>query len=154
MSASRDEVTRLVRLLTLADVQGIGLLDLQQLARENADRKHQADEPVYGVLNCLRMWENLIRRMEDGWRRQDYYMVYEYLNVLTVRNAIEDFLDAMSAGLRAKVGRCVERLDGRYRAVTFDDGGEELGKYWRSLAEGREARWWWTRRPAELPPGW
>lgn len=151
---SGGEAERLGRVLTPDDVQAIGLLDLQQLARENAGRGFQADEPLYGVLNCLRMWENLILRMEEGWRRQDYYMVYEYLNILTVRNGIEDFLDAMSPDLRGKVGRCVERLDARYRAVTYDDGGAELAGYWRPLADGREVRWWWTRCPAEFPPGW
>jgi hypothetical protein len=102
---SGGEAGRLGRVLTPDDVQAIGLLDLQQLARENAGGGFQADAPLYGVLNCLRMWENLILRMEEGWRRQDYYMVYEYLNILTVRS-------------------------------------------------GREVRWWWTRCPAEFPPGW
>ncbi|WP_147341085.1 hypothetical protein [Actinomadura logoneensis] len=132
----------------------IALLDLQVLARENAGRTFRADDPTYSVLNCLRFWEILISRMEDGWSRQDYYMVYGYLNDLDVRGAVEAFLDAMPSSLRAKVGRCVERLDARFRAVTREDGGAELSQYWRPLAEGNEVRWWWTRCPTELPPGW
>ncbi|MCP9952880.1 hypothetical protein [Actinomadura madurae] len=151
---SADETARLVRGLTPEERQAIALLDLQALVRENAGRDFKATEPAYGVLNCLRYWEVLISRMEEGWRRQDYYMVYEYLNVLTVRDGIDEFLDAMPHGLQGKVDVCVKRLDARYRAVTSEDGGVELSQYWRPLAEGRETRWWWTRCPNELPPGW
>ncbi|MEV4251873.1 hypothetical protein AB0J52_01750 [Spirillospora sp. NPDC049652] len=151
---STPETDRLVRALTPEDRQVIALLDLQVLARENAGRGFQATDPTYGVLNCLRFWEILISRMEEGWRRQDYYMVDEYLNDLTVRDGIDEFLDAMPHGLQGKVGGCVGRLDDRYRAVTFEDGGAELSQYWRPLADGQEVRWWWTRRPNDLPPGW
>ncbi|WP_157429868.1 hypothetical protein [Actinomadura oligospora] len=132
----------------------IALLDLQVLARENAGRGFKDSEPTYGVLACLRCWEILISRMEDGWPRQDYYMVDEYLLDLGVRDRIESFLSDMPSSLRTKVGRCVERLDTRFRAVTREDNGAELSKYWLPLAEGSEVRWWWTRCPTELPPGW
>ncbi|QKG22718.1 hypothetical protein [Actinomadura verrucosospora] len=151
---STDETNGLVRSLTPEDRQAVALLDLQVLAAENAGRDFQDTTPTYGVLNCLRFWEILISRMEEGWRRQDYYMVYEYLNVLTVRSGIEEFLDAMPTALRTKTDRCVGRLDARYRAVTYEDGGAELSHYHRPLADGREVRWWYTRRPNELPPGW
>ncbi|MFI0452199.1 hypothetical protein [Actinomadura sp. 6N118] len=124
------------------------------MARENEGRGFKADEALYGVLNCLRFWELLIFRMEQGWRHQDYYMVYEYMNILTVRDGIEELLDAMPPALRTKIDRCVGRLDARYRAVTHEDGGTELSYYYRPLAEGRELRWWWTRCPDEFPPGW
>ncbi|TDC50763.1 hypothetical protein E1281_21520 [Actinomadura sp. KC345] len=149
-----DETERLVRALTVEDREAIGLLDLQVLARENAGRRSPETEPIKGVLQSVRRWEILIRRIEEGWRRQDYYMVYEYLNDLTYRNAIEEFLGAMRAGTRTKIARCVGRLDARFRAVTYEDGGAELSRYWRPLAEGREVRWWWTRRPIDLPSGW
>jgi hypothetical protein len=142
------------RLLTPEDRRAIAFLDLQRLQVENTDRAFQACEPTYGVLNCLRFWETLICRMEDGWPRQDYYLVQEYLNDLTVRDGIEDFIEAMPPALRVKVCSSLDGLDERYRAVTQDDGGAELAQYWRPLAEGREARWWWTRRPDVLPPGW
>ncbi|SNS34589.1 hypothetical protein [Actinomadura mexicana] len=145
---------RLIRSLDPEDKQAIALLDLQTLARENGERIFQATEPAYGVLACLRMWEILIARMEDGWAGQDYYMVGGYLNVLTFRDGIEDFLEAMPSALSTKIGRCVEQLDARYRAVTWEDGGAELSQSWQPLAERREIRWWWTRRPIDLPPGW
>ncbi|TDB79138.1 hypothetical protein E1264_35925 [Actinomadura sp. KC216] len=69
-------------------------------------------------------------------------------------DAIEEYLDAMSSGLKEKVGRVVGGLDDRYSAVTVEDGGAELAAYWRLLADGRECRWWWTRKPHVLPPGW
>ncbi|MBG6086303.1 hypothetical protein IW256_000416 [Actinomadura viridis] len=92
--------------------------------------------------------------MEDEWVRQDYYLADEYLNVLTSRDRAEDFLEVMPAGLRAKTSRCIDRLDARFRDLTFEDRGAELSKYWYPLAEGQEVRWWWTRRPIDLPPGW
>lgn len=149
-----DETDRLVRALTPEDRQTIALLDLQVLAQENAGREHQGAEPTYGVLKSLRLWEILISRMEEGWPRQDYYLVGEYLNDLTCRDGIEEFLDVMPTALRIKIVRCARRLDARFRAVTHEDGGSELSQHWLPLAEGREVRWWWTRRPAELPPGW
>lgn len=152
MGIALDEAERLVRMLDFEDERVIAALDERRLAKENAGRKSVGSEPLYGVLNCLRLWEYLVRRMENGW--DGPYMVYEYLNVLGVRNAIGEFLDAMPDGTRTKVDGCVGRLDARYRAVTRDDGGAELAQYWRSLREGRETRWWWTRRPVDLPPGW
>ncbi|MFV2177704.1 hypothetical protein ACFHW2_14975 [Actinomadura sp. LOL_016] len=149
-----DETERLVRALTVADREAIGLLDLQILARENAGRRFPETEPITGVLKSVRRWEILIRRIEEGWLRQDHYMVYEYLNDLTYRDGIEEFLGVMRAEVRTKTARCVGRLDARYRAVTHEDGGAELAQYWRPLAEGTEIRWWWTRCPDELPPGW
>jgi hypothetical protein len=149
-----DELNRLVRTLTPEDRQVIAFLDLQRLQVENTGLSVQATEPTYGVLNCLRFWEILIRRMEDEWRRQDYYLVEEYLNVLTGRDGLEDFIEAMPPASGVKVRSSLDRLDHRYLAVTQEDGGAELAQYWRPLAEGRETRWWWTRRPEVLPPGW
>jgi hypothetical protein len=152
------EVTALLGSLSPEERSTIGLLDLQRLKVEQAGvgaaTAVQMTEPLYGVFACLRTWCSLIRRMEQGWRRTDYYMVYEYLNVLTVRDGIEEYLDAMPTGLKEKVRRIVVHLDDRYSAVTVDDGGAELANYWRPLAEGRERRWWWIRKPQELPPGW
>lgn len=149
-----DEVDRLARRLTPEDRRIIAFLDLQRLQVENAGRKFQGTEPIYGVLACLRFWGVLIGHMEDGWRGQDFHMVYEYLNDLTVRDGIEEFMEAMPPGLRTKMRVCLDELDRRYQAVTHDDGGAELAQYWRPLAEGLETRWWWTRRPDVLPPGW
>lgn len=145
-----DELNRLVCKLTSEDRQVIAFLDLQRLQVENAGRGFQAAEPTYGVLNCVRFWEILIRE----WRRQDYYLAEEYLNVLTVRDGLEDFIEAMPSTLGGKVRSSLDRLDERYRTVTHDDGGAELAQHWLPLAEGRETRWWWTRRPDVLPPGW
>ncbi|WP_169949915.1 hypothetical protein [Microbispora sp. H11081] len=102
----------------------------------------------------MRLWESLVYDMEQQWLEQDFYMVYEYLNDLTVRDGLEEYCEVLSGKLRAKFRRAVDRLDERYRAVTYEDGGAELGQYWRPLSERTETRWWWTRRPNDLPPGW
>jgi hypothetical protein len=100
------------------------------------------------------MWTLLVERMEDEWSRVEYHLVDEYLIELTVRDAIEGYVEAMPAALARKVGRVVAMLDHRFEAVTTEDGGSELAQYWLPLAEGREIRWWWTRKPTVLPPGW
>ncbi|WP_344579992.1 hypothetical protein [Nonomuraea roseoviolacea] len=136
----------------------IRVLDLQRLAVEREglapEDAAQAKEPIYGVLSSLRMWEGLISDMEEGWRGQDYYMVYEYLNDLTVRDGLGEYCEALQETARTKLAGALDRLDERYRAVTHEDGGAELAQYWRPLAEGNETRWWWTRRPNDLPLGW
>ncbi|WP_327586284.1 hypothetical protein OHA25_04085 [Nonomuraea sp. NBC_00507] len=136
----------------------ISVLDLQRLALETKDMAPeyaaQLEEPIHGVLSSLGLWENLIHDMEEGWPGKDYYLVYEYLNDLTVRDGLEEYCDALQGTVRTKLTSALDRLDERYRAVTHEDGGAELAQYWRPLAEGVEIRWWWTRRPNDLPPGW
>ncbi|MFF2845212.1 hypothetical protein ACFVT5_02610 [Streptomyces sp. NPDC058001] len=103
---------------------------------------------------ALQRWEFLVRRMEGPWSDTKYYMVYEYLDQLTYRDTLEDFAHAMTPALRDQFLRSIAPLDHRYRAATVDDDGTELAQYWKPLRDGRETRWWWTRRPRALPPGW
>jgi hypothetical protein len=100
------------------------------------------------------MWESLIRRLEGQWADTRSYMVYEYLNQLTVRDTLDEFANAMPAALQYKFRETVTDLDHRYVAATAEDGGAELANYWKPLTDGRETRWWWTRKPLALPPGW
>ncbi|NRQ32553.1 hypothetical protein HII36_11985 [Nonomuraea sp. NN258] len=134
----------------------IRVLDLERLAVERGrvapEDAGRIQEPVYGVLHSLRMWEVLIRDMEEGWPYR--YLVYEYINDLTVRDGLDEYGEALRGTVRDKFAGALERLDARFRAVTREDGGAELARYWRPVAEGRETRWWWARRPEELPEGW
>ncbi|MGW4792968.1 hypothetical protein ACWEPC_11215 [Nonomuraea sp. NPDC004297] len=136
----------------------INVLDLQRLAVETKDLAPEAaasaKEPIYGVLSSFRMWECLIHEMEEEWPGGGYCMVYEYINDLTVRDGLEEYCEALQGMARTKLAGALDRLDERFRAVTYEDGGAELGRYWRPLAEGRETGWWWTRRPKDLPSGW
>lgn len=153
-----SETEALSRSLTPDERQMISVLDLQRLILETKDMtpEHavQVEEPIYGVLSSLRLWEILIHTMQEEWPGQDYYMVYEYLNDLTIRDGLEEYCDALRGTARTKFTSTLGRLDERYRAATYEDGGAELAHYWRPLAEGTETRWWWTRRPNDLPPGW
>ncbi|GGN48856.1 hypothetical protein GCM10011579_001970 [Streptomyces albiflavescens] len=153
-----SEVEALVRRLTPEDRAAVSLFDLQRLQVERAGVSEQTAsqlrEPTYGVLSCLRLWQVLIRRMEQDWPSTDYYMVYEYLNNLTVRDSLEEYVEALPQQVAVKIRRTLDLLDERYTTVTTSDGGAELSLYWRPLAEGREARWWWLRTPTVLPPGW
>lgn len=108
--------------------------------------------PGYGVFNRLRMWDALVRDMDRDWSSD--YMVHEYLNMLDVRDGIEEILAATPVSLQGKIAELVSRLDHRFREATEDDGGTELARYSRRLALEAELSWWWTRRPKVLPPGW
>ncbi|MFC7262285.1 hypothetical protein [Streptomyces lutosisoli] len=77
-----------------------------------------------------------------------------YLNDLTVRDSLEEYVEALPQQVAAKIRGTLDLLDERYTTVTTPDDGAELSPYWRPLAEGREARWWWLRKPTVLPPGW
>lgn len=141
--------------------------DLAQIARLDADRlrlersrvaEHIAQrmtDPVYNVFNSLRKWERLISAMEQHWPRPyDHHLVQEYLNELCVRDSLGGYLDKLNHPLRGRFALLMRRLDDRFREVTVYDGGKELSRYWKPLADGRESRWWWVRRPIELSPGW
>ncbi|MFI9848395.1 hypothetical protein ACIHFD_66100 [Nonomuraea sp. NPDC051941] len=144
--------------LTPDERQMLSALDLQRLALEKEglapEHAAQVEEPIYGVLSSLKVWECLINEMEEWSRGQDRYMVYEYINDLTVRDGLEEYCEALRGMARTKLTSTLDRLDERFRAVTHEDGGAELAQYWRPLAEGNESRWWWTRRPNDLPQGW
>lgn len=152
------DLDRLLADLTSEERSTIAFLDLQKLKVEQANLSRGAaaalTEPTYGVVACLRMWTLVVERMEHEWSGVDYHMVYEYLNELTVRDTIDNFVEAMPASLARKVNRVLAAVDRRFKAVTTEDGGSELAQYWRPLAEGSETRWWWTRKPTILPPGW
>ncbi|MEU9887157.1 hypothetical protein [Sphaerisporangium sp. NPDC051011] len=153
-----SETEALAASLTPEERQEFAVLDLQRLVLEKEgmapEYAARVEEPAYGVLSSLRLWENLIYDMEQEWPGQDFYLVYEYLLDLTVRDGLEEYCEALHGKPRAKFRRALGRLDERYRAVTYEDGGAELGQYWRPLSEGTETRWWWTRRPNDLPPNW
>ncbi|WP_219464491.1 hypothetical protein [Nonomuraea rhizosphaerae] len=155
---SGSEAAALSGSLTPDERQMVSVLDLQRLAVEREglapEYAAQVKEPVYGVLSSLKIWECLISDMEEWSRGQDRYMVYEYINDLTVRDGLEEYCGALSGMARTKLISALDRLDQRFRAVTHEDGGAELARYWQPLAEGSETRWWWTRKPNDLPQGW
>ncbi|MFG1961810.1 hypothetical protein [Nonomuraea sp. NPDC049028] len=134
----------------------IRVLDLQRLAVEKEGRTPeqaaQTRDPIYGVLSSFSIWEDLINDMEEGWPGRDFG--YTYLNDLTVRDGLEEYCEALQGTAHTRLTRTLDRLDERYRAVTHEDGGAQLARYWRPLAVGNETRWWWTRAPNDLPPGW
>ncbi|MBR7839453.1 hypothetical protein KDL01_39705 [Actinospica durhamensis] len=158
MRDSDPELDKLARSLNADEQAAISLLDLQRLkveqSRINPASSVQQTEPSYGVFGCLRHWQLLVNRMATAWPDADYYMVYEYLNDLTVRDQVEEYLDAMPEPLAEKIHRFVKYVDDTFADLTIHDDGAELSQYWRPLAEGREVRWWWLRTPRTLPRGW
>ncbi|MGW8378829.1 hypothetical protein [Streptomyces sp. ODS28] len=153
-----DVVSRLRSGLNADELAAVETLDRRRLELERsrvpAKTAAHITEPLYGVFACLKMWQRLVRDMEEEWSRTSSYMVYEYLNDLTVRDSIDEYLAAMPPSLQEKVEHIVSDLDGRYQAVTVEDGGAELALYRSRLAGGREICWWWARKSRVFPPGW
>ncbi|MFJ3880495.1 pentapeptide repeat-containing protein [Streptomyces sp. NPDC090077] len=83
----------------------------------------------------LRDWTDLIGRMEAGWPPLRWYGAEMYAEDLDARDALRD----LEGDPR------LEALDARFRAVTVDDAGHELG------ADPATAPWYRLRRPAVLP---
>lgn len=77
-----------------------------------------------------------LQRLAVEWPGGGYCMVYEYINDLTVRDGLEEYCEALQGMARTQLAGALDRLDERFRAVTYEDGGAELGRYWRPLAEG------------------
>jgi hypothetical protein len=158
MRDADSDLACLARSLAEDEKSVIRLLDLQQLKIEQSgiDSKHARSmtEPVYGVFGCLRRWQLLVHCMAHHWPDHDCYMVYEYLNDLTIRDHIEEYLDAMPHHLKAKILSFLAGIDEDFTELTDYDGGVELAQYWRPLAQAQEARWWWLRAPTVLPRGW
>ncbi|MEV0297731.1 hypothetical protein [Nocardia sp. NPDC050710] len=144
--------------LTPDERNAVAALDARRLEVERARLSRvvaaQVSTPMYGAFASLRMWDVLVRNMEDFWSACDYYMVYEYLNMLDVRSGIEENLAEMPTSLQRKVERVVTDLDRRFREVTEDDVGTELARYSKRVASGIDLPWWRTRKPKVLPTGW
>ncbi|GAA0302997.1 hypothetical protein GCM10010302_46890 [Streptomyces polychromogenes] len=80
-------------------------------------------------------WADLVCRMEAGWPPLRWYGADMYREDLRARDGLRD----LEGDPR------LEALDARFRAVTVDDGGGELG------ADPASAPWYRRRRPAVLP---
>jgi hypothetical protein len=84
--------------LTPDERDAVAMLDAQRLEVERTRLSTavaaQMTTPIYGAFACLRRWDLLVRDMEDTWSGCDY-MVYEYLNELGVRGAIEEYVAEM-----------------------------------------------------------
>ncbi|MQY27482.1 hypothetical protein [Nocardia aurantia] len=144
--------------LTPKERAAVDVLDAQRLELERNRMGPSAaatlTAPIHGVFARLRMWDRLVRDMADHWAACDRYLVHEYLNMLAVRDGIEQNIERMPPRLRGKVENVVGELDGRFREMTEDDGGAELSRYSKKVAAGADLSWWWTRKPKVLPNGW
>ncbi|MFJ8214180.1 pentapeptide repeat-containing protein [Streptomyces sp. NPDC096033] len=89
----------------------------------------------------LRPWEALISRMAAGWPPARWYDPGMYRADLEARDRLEAALPTLPAPVRA----ALTTLDTRFRELTVDDAGEELG------ADPSTTPWYRHRRPAVLP---
>ncbi|MEU8434979.1 pentapeptide repeat-containing protein [Streptomyces sp. NPDC029216] len=86
-------------------------------------------------------WEALVARMAAGWPPARWYGAGMYREDLAGRDRIEEALPGLPEPVRAAVAT----LDARFRELTVDDSGEELG------ADPSATAWYRHRRPAVLP---
>ncbi|MFJ8163626.1 pentapeptide repeat-containing protein [Streptomyces sp. NPDC096136] len=89
----------------------------------------------------LHPWEALVSRMAAGWPPTRWYGADMYLEDLEARDRLEAALPALPGPVRSALAT----LDARFRELTVDDAGEELG------ADPSATSWYRHRRPAVLP---
>ncbi|MFF4370198.1 pentapeptide repeat-containing protein [Streptomyces sp. NPDC001594] len=91
--------------------------------------------------NLLHPWEALISRMAAGWPPARWYGADMYREDLEARDDLEAALPTLPAPVRTALAT----LDARFRELTADDAGAELG------ADPATTPWYRHRRPAVLP---
>ncbi|MEU7820050.1 hypothetical protein [Catellatospora sp. NPDC049133] len=139
--------------LTPADHASIEQVDAERLERERAAMAPRfADaltEPKYSVRNRFRLWEHLIRRLEQD-SLDESYLIDLYFNDLTSRDTLGSVLDAHPELAAAEPGSLLAALDRRFEAATvFDDGAER--RRWTTRFESEQLSPRWSRRPRRLP---
>jgi hypothetical protein len=92
------------------------------------------------IERLLQAWDQLAADVADYPDGID-----DYTNDLTGRDAIDQALGWASPALEMVLRQRVDAADARFRAVTVEDGGAAVGRYFG--VTGRDG-WWWRRRPA------
>ncbi|MFF2194981.1 hypothetical protein [Streptomyces sp. NPDC058157] len=91
--------------------------------------------------DLLHPWEALISRMAAGWPPARWYGAAMYRDDLAARDRLEAALPTLPDPVRTALAA----LDSRFRELTVDDAGKELG------ADPSTTPWYRHRRPTALP---
>jgi hypothetical protein len=139
--------------LTPAERSAIEQIDADRLERERsamAPRFAAAlHEPTYSVRNRFRLWEHLIRRLEQGFP-DDGYLIDLYFNDLSNRDSFDSIMAAWPGLATGELGSLLAELDRRFDDATEFDGGAERQR-WTSRFDTDRLSARWFRRPRELP---
>ncbi|MFF4601975.1 hypothetical protein ACFY12_04340 [Streptomyces sp. NPDC001339] len=95
-------------------------------------------------------WERLTVRMERDWPPSAWYPASMYVEDLELRDQLEDVIAQLPAEDQQPAREVMEQVDAKYRALTHDDGGENLAK--AAEVPITDRAWYWYRRP--LNPPW
>ncbi|WP_155374453.1 hypothetical protein [Catellatospora vulcania] len=139
--------------LTPAERASIERIDAERLERERAGMAPRFAaallEPKYSVRNRFRLWEHLIRRLEQD-SLDDGYLIDLYFNDLASRDSLGTMVEAHPELASGELGSLLAALDRRFDAATDFDGGAERRR-WTSRFESEQLGPRWSRRPRELP---
>ncbi len=139
--------------LTPAQRMAIERIDAERLERERAGMAPRfaaaLTEPKYSVRNRFRLWEHLIRRLEQH-SLDGSYLIDLYFNDLASRDSLGTIIDAHPELAAGEPGSLLAALDRRFDAATGFDGGAERRR-WTSRFESEQLSPRWSRRPRELP---
>jgi hypothetical protein len=139
--------------LTPTERSVIAKIDADRLAweREGMAPRFAAamDEATYSTRNRFRLWETLIRQLENGFPPYGY-MIDLYFNDLISRDNLDGIMSNHPVLAEGELGRLLTELDRRFDQATDFDGGAERHRWTSRFDDGQlSARWF--RRPRELP---
>ncbi|MFE5738826.1 hypothetical protein [Streptomyces celluloflavus] len=101
------------------------------------------------VRGLLVNWERLTVRMATGWPPSAWYPAAMYVTDLELRDQTTEVIEQLPADEQRSAREALERIDQTYRALTVEDGGENLAKNVNVSVAGRA--WYWHRRPPTAP---
>lgn len=122
---------------------------IDSLPIEAAATLQQPVASGYSVLDWLNVWEWCSKTLS----KEGSMMVQEYINCLSCRDRIATFSASAPLTIESALRSLLDSLDRRFKQVTVDDSGAEVGAHF-SIGSRSENGFWWRRRPVILPRGW
>jgi hypothetical protein len=115
--------------------------DYESIHHAGRTLREQGWRQVFTLNEMLSAWASLVTEVEQGYDQ----MVDEYTNDLSCRDWLAQAWPMLTANVRAHRQDELDAIDERFKAVTIDDGGLQLGRFYAFNAKDG---WWWRRLPA------
>jgi hypothetical protein len=134
---------------TESELASVRAGDLLEIAEKGGE--FSVELSPFVLRSRMRSYESLVRDAADEWRSVGYYLIDEYVNDLSSRDAITRACNRLEPFLGARIRAVVEELDeSLWSATEPDDQRRILGHTCPESGEWA-AGWWWRRVPRVIP---